>query len=197
MDSFEDFIDRDKDPRGLTEFRAFPGALSKNEIESILRLTAESTQATVGGRVDMSYRSARTSRIARPCVDAACVYSRLMLLAKAANRGHWNFDCSCLREDMQLVEYSSQESGHYDWHVDIGDGDLARTRKLSISVQLSEPTDYEGGNLDCLIHRTVVTAPKERGTVIIFPSFMTHRVTPVTTGVRRSLVLFIHGASFK
>jgi PKHD-type hydroxylase len=69
---------------------------------------------------------------------------------------------------------------------------------LSISVQLSDPSEYEGGDLQFSLYgdRTVI-AEKEQGTMVIFPSYMRHRVTPVTRGTRRSLVTWITGPPFR
>jgi hypothetical protein len=92
-------------------------------------------------------------------------------------------------EPVQLSEY--QVGDEYDWHLDLGPGPASR-RKLSLSVQLTEPNEYEGGDLEIKgVHN--IPALRKRGSVIIFPSFLLHRVTPVTRGVRRSLVAWVPG----
>ncbi|MGB0178111.1 MAG: 2OG-Fe(II) oxygenase, partial [Owenweeksia sp.] len=83
-----------------------------------------------------------------------------------------------------------------DWHMDFGAGEISH-RKLSMTVQLSDPADYEGGDLEFMINQKVVTAPRTRGTVIVFPSFILHRVTPVTKGVRHSVVGWVSGTPFR
>ncbi|MCK6649860.1 MAG: 2OG-Fe(II) oxygenase, partial [Bacteroidia bacterium] len=70
-------------------------------------------------------------------------------------------------------------------------------RKLSISVQLSDAVEYEGGELQFMINQNIVTAPKEKGTAIIFPSFALHRVLPVTKGNRMSIVGWIAGPAYR
>lgn len=90
-------------------------------------------------------------------------------------------------EPTQLAEY--RVGDEYDWHLDIGPG-AAALRKLSLSVQLTDPGEYEGGELEI---RGAGMALRERGTAIIFPSFLLHRVTPVTRGIRRSLVAWAIG----
>jgi PKHD-type hydroxylase len=64
-------------------------------------------------------------------------------------------------------------------------------------VQLSDPADYDGGELEFMMHRSVVQAERAQGTVVLFPSFLQHRVRPVTRGVRRSLVFWVHGPPFR
>ena len=79
---------------------------------------------------------------------------------------------------------------HYDWHVDMGKDDLA-SRKLSVIVLLSETDDDEGGELEWM--PDLGPCPREVGTLLMFPSFMPHRVTPVTSGERFALVTWVHG----
>ena len=79
--------------------------------------------------------------------------------------------------------------------MDFGN-DATSTRKLSVSVQLSDPSEYEGGDLELMVNRNYIKVPKEKGTIIFFPSYLTHRVTKVTSGKRNSLVAWFHGPSF-
>jgi PKHD-type hydroxylase len=66
-------------------------------------------------------------------------------------------------------------------------------RKLSITIQLSNSDDYEGGDLELLYDKEPYKLDRSRGTFLVFPSFMLHRVTPVTRGTRWSLVAWIGG----
>lgn len=102
----------------------------------------------------------------------------------------YHFDVSSI-EPLQYAEYHSYDNGGYDWHMDIGTG-AANCRKLSISVQLSDPSDYDGGDLE--FWGTGV-ADRDQGKLIAFPSYLLHRVAPVTRGVRRSLVAWAIGAT--
>ena len=103
--------------------------------------------------------------------------------------------------DIQHTEYQVDE--HYNsWHTDthLHADSNASQRKLSISIQLSDPNDYEGGDLEfCDGNLSCIPREKLRGkgTVIIFPSFVTHRVTPVTKGVRHSLVSWCEGSAWR
>ena len=93
--------------------------------------------------------------------------------------------------------YKSTEKGKYDWHDDILEDKTDTMRKLSISVQISNGNEYEGGELEIVTPPINFIAPKKKGTIIIFPSFLVHRVKEVTKGNRISLVLWIDGPAFK
>ena len=82
----------------------------------------------------------------------------------------------------------------YAWHQDYG-GQISR--KLSLVLQLTDPSRYEGGNLQTMTNQDVFTVRKQRGLVTVFPSFTLHQVTPVTQGSRQSLVAWISGPPYK
>lgn len=120
------------------------------------------------------------------------IYDRLAECAIIANKEmDWNFHLSGFGDEMQYTKYFGTDKGHYSWHGDIGPG--VPHRKLSIVVQLSNETDYEGGIVQLSKGSHTVDVPKLKGTVIIFPSFVLHRVLPVTSGERRSLVSWVSG----
>jgi len=124
------------------------------------------------------------------------IYRRLGELTNQANDARWNFHLTGMTERVQLTEYNGENSGHFDWHIDLGANALSK-RKISISVLLSDPDSYEGGDLEFFTGRKNNFAAREQGTAILFPSYLPHRVTPVTTGVRRSLIMWISGPPFK
>ena len=121
------------------------------------------------------------------------IYQRLSDTVNGCNNARYQFNLNGFLEDIQFTQY--QPGGHYRWHMDFGHGDFAK-RKLSIVAQLSDPEEYEGGNLQ-FFDGSESTAPRDLGSVIIFPSFMQHRVLPVTEGTRFSLVLWSSGPPFK
>ena len=107
-------------------------------------------------------------------------------------------------ESIQYTEYYASENGHYDWHQDIGKGELPSKRKVSITIQLSESEDYDGGELLICVGSNGSgqldnnrVCPRGKGVGVLFPSYMMHRVTPVTRGTRKSLVLWVGGSPFK
>ena len=125
------------------------------------------------------------------------LYLKLMDMAVQANNALWHFDLYSVPDLIQYTEYYATENGHYTWHQDFGPG-TPSLRKVSITVQLSGPDEYEGGDLEYWKGgNDIVKAPKDKGLVFIFPSYMMHRVTPITKGTRRSFVLWVGGEHYK
>lgn len=108
------------------------------------------------------------------------------------NHHWWNFHLSAMSEPLQLTHYSDKDKGHYDWHEDSALGGVLSTRKLSCVILLND--NFEGGDFE-LVHSGAVPELK-KGTMVVFPSFILHRVTPVTRGERWSLVSWVSGPPF-
>ena len=123
------------------------------------------------------------------------VYEKLAELATQVNKEMWNFNLHTIVDSIQYTEYY-EGGGHYGWHVDIGPGTINH-RKISITVQLSAPNEYEGGDFEMWTGGNFKTLPRQIGCAVMFPSFLLHRVTPVTKGTRKSLVLWVGGESYK
>jgi len=105
----------------------------------------------------------------------------------------WHINATML-EKIQIGRYGV--GGHYDWHMDTSPPTDGLQRKLSLSLQLSDSDAYEGGDL--LIGAThPETTPRKQGSVIVFPSCMFHKVTPVTKGERFSVVAWMRGPQFR
>ena len=121
------------------------------------------------------------------------IYKTFQQLISKCNNDFYQFRLTEMVEQIQYTVYNSEDQGYYDWHIDMGPGKARR--KLSLVCQLSDPSEYEGGELQINTGNMIVTE-KEKGTVILFPSYILHRVTPVTKGTRRSLVLWIEGPAF-
>ena len=110
------------------------------------------------------------------------------------NSKFFNFDLFGLAEGFQFTRYDAP-TGHYGMHIDkMLNGTV---RKLSLTIQLSSPEDYEGGELALQISKDADLMQKELGKMIVFPSYILHEVRPVTKGTRYSLVAWITGKPFK
>jgi len=110
------------------------------------------------------------------------------------NNEFFNFDLFGLAEGFQFTRYDAP-TGHYGMHVDkILNGEV---RKLSLTIQLSSPEDYEGGDLALQLGKEADLMSKELGKMLVFPSYVLHEVRPVTKGTRYSLVAWITGKPFK
>jgi PKHD-type hydroxylase len=136
-----------------------------------------------------------------------------------ANRENFLYDLRCI--DGESMQYTKYEKGEfYNWHNDAGlanqykpvsvgnraDGlaqdylneKVEMVRKLSFVLQLSDPDEYEGGNLQLLNEAgKSYIAPRNRGTIILFDSRTQHRVLKVKEGVRKSLVGWTVGPRWK
>ena len=123
------------------------------------------------------------------------VIDRIMTQVVEANNIIWNFDLKAIIDNIQYTEYDGN-GGHYDWHLDIGPGSISH-RKISIVIQLSDPDDYVGGDLEIMNASEKTVIPRGKGNVVIFPSFLLHRVVPLTSGNRKSLVLWVGGDHYK
>ena len=148
-----------------TDFYYYPAALPPETVRRILDLVAPAAgragalrEGTVAGTVDPGYRSSRIAWIPKD-ERSAWLYKELVSFVRDANEKMWRFDVSNLWEDIQFTEYDAAYAGHYDWHMDVG-GEDSSTRKLSVSVQLSDPADYDGGELEFMVHRSVVQAER-------------------------------------
>ncbi len=124
------------------------------------------------------------------------IYERLGNISRCLNGMHWRYDITGFNEDLQYTKYSDDKS-FYGWHIDSGSLKSENPpRKLSLTLQLSEPSEYDGG--DFQIHASKLnTISKKKGLICVFPSYSLHRVTPVTRGIRRSLVVWLCGPAFR
>ena len=123
------------------------------------------------------------------------VIDKIMSQVTEANSAIWNFELKSIIDNIQYTEYEGN-GGHYDWHLDIGPGSISH-RKISIVIQLSDPDDYVGGDLQIMTGSEYTTIPRGKGNVEVFPSFLLHRVVPLTSGNRKSLVLWVGGDHYK
>jgi PKHD-type hydroxylase len=107
----------------------------------------------------------------------------------------WGYELTT-QEATQIGRYKSADEGHYDWHMDSFPPKDGVQRKLSISILLSDPSEFEGGELQFkgIEDRKILV---KQGSIVVFPSFIEHKVTPVTKGVRYSAVTWVLGPSFR
>ena len=180
----------------INNYYVFKSAFNDNEINFIKNLVKKynSQKGTISNYVDLTYRSSNIKWLPYNN-DTNWIYSKLNYLIDKANVECWNFDLFDKTEQIQYGEYDSKEGGHYEFHMDVSDNSI--NRKLSLSVQLSDENNYSGGDLQFFTNRKVRNATKEKGSVIIFPSYLMHRVKKVTGGKRESLVLWRHGPPLK
>ena len=185
----------------LINYYFYQNGITDEEINKITELSKKynNTDGNVSGDIDLTYRKSKITWLPNN-TETQFLYDKLAGLAKDANNKMWNFNITNLFDSIQFTEYSyepeSNQQSHYDWHMDFGSKGLTTTRKLSCSIQLSDSDEYEGCDLEFMLHRNIAKAPRKKGTIIFFPSYLTHRVSPITKGNRKSLVIWFHGPSF-
>lgn len=128
------------------------------------------------------------------------IFEKLNNIIWALNSQFYGFDLNGY-DHFQYTVYNAEELGHYDWHMDMVVGpeipsSMIEPRKLSITFSLND--GFEGGELQVASGDQNIPAVVEtkKGRIIAFPSFMHHRVTPVTKGIRKSLVVWVVGPKF-
>lgn len=179
------------------DFCWFEHAFSAQDVERILAIGAGSPmiEGSVGPDPGVN-RTIRKSEIRwiGPTPESIWLFERLTELVQGCNRARYEFELAGIYENLQITEYGP--GGFYNWHKDHGKR-AHSIRKLSVTIQLSDPSEYEGGDLEILAGPETRTAPRGLGTAVIFPSFVMHRVTPVIRGVRRSIVAWISGPPYR
>tara|TARA_B100002019_G_scaffold27460_1_gene21358 strand:- start:1553 stop:2005 length:453 start_codon:yes stop_codon:yes gene_type:complete len=145
--------------------------------------------------LDLNTRDSKTAWIS----DNNWVVNFCMAYVLKANRENWQYDIDGI--DGGEMQYTTYEKGQfYNWHQDEGLEalDKEKCRKLSVVLQLSSPEEYTGGEFQLLNERShLYMAPKKRGTLIVFDSRTRHRVRPVHSGIRKSLVGWIVGPRWR
>ena len=176
-------------------FHLIPQALSDADIAEIMSLAQQAPAQD--GTVFSTATGAETIRNSTiRWLDDAALRQRLWQFVTKANDQAFGVSVTD-QADMQFTSYDGQSGGHYDWHHDVHwSGQGALDRKISLTIQLSDPDSYSGGDFE--FEEVKTTAPfKSKGTMILFPSYLRHKVSPVTSGVRHSLVAWFFGPRWR
>ena len=155
--------------------------------------TAQVGMNKKGGGVDTKKRVTTISWI--PFQEMGHMYQDLNKFIQTANENHFGFGDIRVTEHAQFTEYP--EGGFYDWHMDC-DVNMQHeppVRKISMTLLLNDPSEFEGGDLELMAEGKV--AKIKQGQAIFFASFIRHRVKPVIRGNRKSLVMWFGGIPFK
>lgn len=175
-------------------FAFYEKAFSSVECDAIKKLFVDLNSGCVGhdGNVEANIRKSQI-RFEERTKETEWIFDKLTGFAFNCNLARWHFQLSGFYEGLQLTEYDENGS-HYDWHMDNGNGEMS-IRKLSLILLLDDGSEYEGGELGFL----GVNEKKKfnAGTLIVFPSYVGHKVYPVTKGKRRTVVAWISGDPYK
>jgi PKHD-type hydroxylase len=169
-------------------------AFSKEECQTIINIAKDKglVKGTTMGESDV-----RDSKISwlYPVDKMEFVFRRVTDIVLNLNEKYFKLDLFGLNEGFQFTNYEAP-SGKYGKHIDRAIN--TSVRKLSISIQLTNPEEYEGGELKLYDGEEEGTVmDKAQGTLILFPSYVLHEVMPITKGERNSLVTWVTGKQFK
>ena len=174
-----------------------PAVLNEKECGVLLGHVAELGQVEgevgrmdgLGSELDRSTRRVKQTTVPRT-PETEWVYERLTTVIEKCNEESFGFEVDGLNENLTIVDY--QAGDFYNWHLDLGPGEMAR--KLSVSVMLSPPEDYEGGGLTFPGAKFEKT---QQGAAVVFASFLLHGVQPVKRGRRCALLAWFEGPPFR
>ena len=176
----------------LNSYYWFEEYFSPEEIENIKKISEkyETVEAIAGREGGEKVQGVRSSSIKwlEPSEETNWIYEKMCKAINIANKNLWNFDWEGQTDEIQYTEYYDIKGGKYDWHIDVGNGTMSM-RKISAVVLLND--GYEGGKLQ--LKSIGENLDIKKGNMFIFPSFISHRVTPVTKGTRKSLVMWAGG----
>lgn len=177
-------------------FQLWSGVLPDKWCDDIIEETEENYSvqkaSTFTGDED-NHRRSKVRWISSDMYMRDTLFNFVIMAAK-------EFNIQVFRQaDIQYTEYHSSEKGHYNWHHDI---DWNRNdnfdRKISVTLQLTDPSEYEGGEFSFLETQNPVSEQmKARGSILCFPSYLQHQVSPVTKGVRKSVVAWFEGPTWR
>ena len=181
------------------KYAVMNNAFSEDEIakirflEKIIKFDDGVVVDSAGGNSQSKERDCKVSFL-NVDDNTAWIYQRI-----AAHVSRVNYDK--FMENVQHIaplQYTIYKKGqHYNWHYDVINHWTPYKRKISGILMLSDPDEYEGGDLEIWTGGDFKTIERKQGCAIIFPSFLMHRITPITKGIRRSLVLWVGGDSYK
>ena len=179
-------------------YHVIENALSPNTLKKIERYVDKKEMFDAG--VNQNYESCEDSIRKTKCcyledVDSlAPVYEELSSIVKYVNSKNWKYNV-CGWEPMHYLNYDVGD--YFTWHIDTFPTPSTMTqRKISFSLGISHAHEYEGGHLELKMGNDSIKIKLRKNDIIIFNSFLLHRVTPITKGTRKALVGFLHGPNF-
>lgn len=184
-----------KKNKHLLDRHYFQDVFTKDECHNIINFTDTSLQGsyTEYGQQDNFSNTIKSKYINRTS-GTEWVWGRITKYVWQVNGDFFNFNLNCI-DDLQIMEY--RKNSLFQWHIDINGVEHFTSRKLSVVVFLTERNDFKGGQLLFEFNENEKEAIEMRqGSMLVFPSFQVHKVTPVIEGIRHTLVAWAHGTPF-
>lgn len=176
--------------------------LTEEEINFLIHHSSWNTKtsAKIGGGNEQAYDSDyRRTNVAwfdfSP--EHQTIWNKIKEVIATVNNQYFHADVKGIYEPMQLTEYTAADKGYYDWHTDMAPEDKLVPRKLSMVLMLSDPSEYEGGFFQIKTAKNNTTLEMKKGRAWFFPSYVLHRVTPITKGLRKTAVVWAGGEHWK
>lgn len=173
----------------------FKNAFSKEECNLILETYVNKQYKIDTIRREELYEISGSYAI-KPDENSTWIYERFEKYSLYINEKAYKFQISGI-QGVHILEY--KENDILDWHIDLIGKESFTLRKISLAVYLSDRSEYEGGQIFFDIRENKTpnqTIPMEQGSIVIFPSFLHHKVERITSGIRRSLVCKAYGPPF-
>ena len=173
----------------------FDNLLSDSECDSLINqshFTPALIDNEISNYIDTQYRKCQLSVI--DTKSNQWLIDKLFPALKDINNNYFKYIISGITE-LQVIKYDT--GSFYKKHIDTYTDELNYQRKLTFIIQLSNQFDYEEGDL--IIHASDIgeTTTREKGSMIVFPSYTLHEVTPILSGTRYSLIGWCFGPEFK
>jgi PKHD-type hydroxylase len=204
---------------GLNEeqWAYWDGAFTDEELETIIKLGDSRPKkyavvGTEGKYVEEIRRSLVNFMDDKLLIEhAPFLLEKLTFICRKLNGSYFDFELSGFHEPFQYTTYDPSDAYdndgkiisedkrivEYKWHLDKGPGEDRPPRKLSMVLGLLDSDEYEGGDFEIKTGVESQLLPIKKGRVIAFPSWTLHRVTPVTKGIRKTVVIWVGGPKFK
>ena len=180
----------------INDYAYWDNFLSPEDCNEIVKIakTKQLLEASVYNKgVDKDTRQSSICWLA-PSDGLHWLYEKLTRVITSLNEQFFHFDLTGIQEGIQFTNYKGK-GDHFHYHMDRSYNCIIR--KLSITIQLTDPKDYKGGELELKIGKNSKPMKKDQGRLVAFPSYVLHQVKPVTEGERNSLVVWINGPQFK
>ena len=214
-------IDELKEPKQcpyLDRVATLPNAFTSDECNDIINMAVNDwderesmIQRDEEGKIEQNFvgdYDYRNTTLFIPPKPVTWLFDKILNTIQGfnANESGYGFDIKRMAEPPNVMRYQAPDinkhgkPGKYDWHMDVGPGPVPSMRKISYSILLN-PGEYEGGELAFHIGRNTDPFPGQRGAevignMVVFPSYLVHRVLPITKGTRYAIVGWVHGNSF-
>lgn len=192
------FVPKFESQKSLTAY--WENFLSNEEIQILINHSQweNCKQGKVGEKEEINERRKSEIVFIYPTQELIYIWEKLGAIVEEVNKQFFGFELTGFYEGAQLTMYKEEYLGKYDWHTDYHYNIQNPPRKLSMSLLLSDPSEFEGGELQITRgENSQQSLEQKQGRAWFFPSYLLHRVTPITKGCRKSLVLWIHGPDFK